>query len=96
MFTTFKQKVRTVQCITKKGWVRNVRKLPVAFFGSVESFSHKLHRRDMEQKYRMYGKVLLNVLQDTFRDVSTHLSVSPTLLKDDGPMGGWMASNTSA
>lgn len=65
-------------------------------FWTRRKFSHKLRRRDMEQKYRMYGKVLLSALQDTFGDVSTHLSVSPTLLRDDGPMGGWMAPNTSA
>jgi len=31
-----------------------------------------------------------------WRDVSTHLSVSPTLPRDDGPMGGWTGPNTAA
>lgn len=90
------QRVHTLRVIRKRGECETLENFLFLFFGPVESFPTSCVDGIWNRNIECTGKVLLNALQDTFRDVSTHLSVSPTLLKDDGPMGGWMVPNTGA
>lgn len=60
-------------------------------FRNCPRFSHKVARRDMEQKYRIYGKVLLSTPQDTSGMYRPTCPFLPRSARDDGPrwVDGW-------